>query len=85
MGMETTLILYTRPGCPFSAKVLLEAAILGVRLDERSIKNPEAHKELMARGGKEQTPFLIDEANAVSMYESDAIMDYLHARFGSDG
>ena len=83
--MERTLILYTRPGCPFSAKVLLEAAILGVHLDERSIKNPEILNELMDRGGKEQTPFLLDEANAVSMYESDAIMEYLHARFGNDG
>ena len=80
--MESAPILYTRPGCPFSAKVLLEAAILGVVLEERSIKDPAILDELMDRGGKEQTPFLFDAAHDVSMYESDAIMEHLHERFG---
>lgn len=80
--METPCILYTRPGCPFSAKVLLEAAVLGVELEERSTKNPQMLEELMAKGGKNQTPFLVDTERDVSMYESDAIMEYLHERFG---
>jgi len=82
--MNDLPILYTRPGCPFSAKVLLEAAVLGAELDERSIRDPEILKELMERGGKEQTPFLFIESEKVSLYESDAIMDYLHERFGQD-
>jgi glutathione S-transferase len=82
--MESTLILYTRPGCPFSAKVLLEAAVLGVDLKERSTKDPVYKAELMETGGKDQTPFLVDTENDVTMYESDAIMDYLHERFGKE-
>ncbi len=75
------MILYTRPGCPFSAKVLIEAAIIGIDLEERNIKNPEAADELLARGGKIQTPFLYDEENKRAIYESDAILDYLHEHF----
>lgn len=80
--MSQTLILYTQPGCPFSAKVLLEAAVMGIDLEERNIKNPSFEEELIARGGKVQTPFLVDEEHGRSMYESDAIMEYLHERFG---
>lgn len=76
------MILYTRPGCPFSAKVLIEAAIIGIDLEERNIKNPEVADELLARGGKIQTPFLYDEENKRAIYESDAILDHLHERFG---
>jgi len=82
--MEGSLILYTRPGCPFSAKVLLECAILGIELEERSTKDPKVLDELMEKGGKNQTPFLHDTVQEVSMYESDAIMEYLHERFGKN-
>lgn len=80
--MEKPLILYTRPGCPFSAKVILEAAVLGVLMEERSTKDPAVLEELMAKGGKNQSPFLVDQERDVFMYESEAIMDYLHERFG---
>lgn len=76
----TKLILYTRPACPFSARVLLEAAVLGVDLEERSISNPEHLKELEERGGKVQSPFLWGEG--VALYESDDIMTFLHDAFG---
>ena len=82
--MNTGLILYMRPSCPFSAKVLLEAAVLGVDLVERDIKDPEAMAELMEKGGKNQTPFLVDTGNDTMLYESDAIMTYLHERFGQN-
>ena len=81
--MESTLILYTRPGCPFSAKVLLEAAVLGIDLTELSTRDPEVLKELIEKGGKEQTPYLVDMKNNVSLYESDAIMEHLHQYFGA--
>lgn len=74
------LVLYTRPACPFSARVLLEAAVLGVDLDERSISDPAHLKELEERGGKVQTPFLWSEG--VALYESDDIMSFLHDAFG---
>ncbi len=80
--MAKPLILYTRPGCPFSAKVLIEAAIIGIDLEERNIAVKEVGDELLARGGKIQTPFLLDEENNRSLYESDDILAYLHERFG---
>ena len=83
--MNSGLILYTRPGCPFSAKVLLEAAILGIDLDERSTKEAAVLEELMTLGGKNQTPFLYSKEESIALYESDAIMTLLHERFGQDG
>ena len=36
--------------------------------------------ELMEKGGKRQVPFLVDEENGVSMYESDDICRYLEEK-----
>lgn len=75
------LTLYKRPGCHYCAKVLMAAAELGIDLDERSISNPANEAELMARGGKVQVPYLIDSDTDTELYESDAIVEYLHATF----
>ena len=78
----TGLILYTRPGCPFSAKVLLELAVMGLEVEEKSIKDRPMQDELLEKGGKLQTPYLIDTETGSALYESDAIIAYLHERFG---
>jgi glutathione S-transferase len=46
-------------------------------------ENPEFADELMARGGKLVTPYLVDEAAGVEMYESDDIVAHLQKRYGS--
>jgi glutathione S-transferase len=81
---QTLPILYIRRGCPYCARVLMEAAVLGVSFDERDIADPAVAEELVRKGGKAQAPYLVDEARGVAMYESDAIVEYLHATFTPD-
>lgn len=75
------LTLYVKTGCPFCAKVLIEAAMLDIEFDERNIADPGVAEELVARGGKLQTPYLVDEARGTELYESEAIIQYLHDTF----
>lgn len=72
-------ILYMRPGCQYCARVLIAAAELGIALHERNINDPVNKAELLARGGKHQVPYLVDEERGVEMYESDDIIAHLHA------
>jgi len=76
------LILYIKPGCPYSAKVREAAQDLGIELHEKNREEPGITEELIARGGKRQVPYLVDEENDVEMYESDDIVEYLHENFG---
>lgn len=75
------LTLYTKPGCSFCAKVKEEGKFLGIEFDERSVADPGVVEELLKKGGKPQTPFLIDDETGVSLYGSDAIIAHLHERF----
>ncbi|MDQ1299742.1 MAG: hypothetical protein QG636_410 [Patescibacteria group bacterium] len=75
------LILYTRPGCPYCAKVLIAAKELNISFDERNTNNPSVTAELVARGGKQQVPYLVDEERGIEMYESNDIIAHLHATF----
>lgn len=76
------LTLYVKAGCPFCAKVLDTVAELGVPLEEKDVADEEAAKELVARGGKLQTPYLADSERGVEMYESADINEYLRANYG---
>lgn len=75
------LTLYTKPGCPFCARVKEEVQILGVTLEEKSTADPRVIDEIVEKGGKKQVPFLLDEEADISMYGSDEIIAYLHTRF----
>ncbi len=68
-------ILYVKTGCPFCAKVFRAAEDLHISFDEKNIADPAVAEELIARGGKRQVPYLVD--NDVEMYESDDIVAYL--------
>ncbi len=76
------LTLYYEPGCPYCQKVLDAGEELGLTFNKRSVDDFGVNDELIARGGSQQVPFLIDDENGVEMYESDAIVKYLHERFG---
>ncbi len=75
------LYLYIRTGCPYSAKVLEEAKKIKLEIQTKNIAYADVSAELKARGGKLQTPYLVDEENKVEMYESQQIIEYLHHRF----
>lgn len=82
MNASSGLTLYMRAGCPFSAKVLIECALMGLSITEKNLKDPAVVDELIEKGGKAQTPYLVDETTGKAMYDSDAIIAYLHERFG---
>ena len=76
------LILYVRTGCQFCAKVFRAGEELGIEFNVKNVADPGVTEELIKRGGKKQMPYLVDSDAGVEMYESDAIVEYLHQNFG---
>jgi len=75
--MTVMLTLYVKTGCPFCAKVTAVAQGLGISFEERNIIDDAVAAELIARGGKRQVPYLVDDESGIEMYESDDINKYL--------
>ncbi|MEJ0053310.1 MAG: glutathione S-transferase N-terminal domain-containing protein [bacterium] len=75
------MILYVKTGCPYCAKVHAAAQELGISFDEKNIADEGVTEELLALGGKKQTPYLVDTDREVSMYESDDIIGYLRKHY----
>ncbi len=71
------LILYVITGCPFCQVVLDYINENNLQVDIRNIDNRENFNQLLKSGGQIQAPFLIDEENKKSMYESKDIIEYL--------
>jgi len=78
------LTLYYKPTCPFCQKVtdLISELHLDVELKDISA-NDTFREELIAKGGKQQVPYLVDSDKDIAMYESDDIMDYLELNYGN--
>ncbi len=70
-------ILYVKTGCPYVAKVLAYGTEHGILFEERNIDDPDIADELVERGDKRQVPYLVDVEEAVEMYESEDIIEYL--------
>ena len=79
------LTLYVKTGCPFCAMVLHKLDELAVPFEEKNIADDGVIDELIARGGKQQVPYLVDAECNVEMYESADIVGYLDKRFGGSG
>ncbi len=77
------LTLYYKPGCPFCNKVLKAGEDLNLTFNKKNIQDEDIEAELIERGGEDQVPYLIDDEGPVEMYESDAIVKYLHHTFGN--
>lgn len=75
------LILYTRPSCAYSHRVLQAAEPLGLSFEEKDIGEEENRLELIERGGKQQVPYLVDDERNVEMYESEDIVAYLEEQY----
>lgn len=76
---ESILILYYKPTCPFSQKVLNFMRENNYNIPKKDISVDEkAADELLHLGGKKQVPCLFIDDKA--LYESDAIIDYLKTR-----
>lgn len=75
------LTLYYKTTCPFCQRVLGEAEDMGVQFNLKDISSDETlAEELIARGGKRQVPYLVDEEKGVEMYESGDIIEYLQGK-----
>lgn len=75
------MILYVKTGCPWCEKVLNTGKELGIKFEERNIKDDAIASELIKRGGKRQVPYLVDNERNVEMYESADIDAYLRAQY----
>lgn len=73
-------ILYALPTCPYCQKVRDFLNEQSIPFQELDITEEEHEKALVEKGGKRQVPFLVDEDADVSLYESDAIIEYLRAK-----
>ena len=71
------MTLYMRPTCPFCQKVLKRAEELGVTFELKDINNPVNAAELVAQGGKQQVPYLVDAERGAALYESADIIGYI--------
>jgi len=78
------LALYYKPTCPFCRRVLAILERLEIEVDLRNIEESSEHEhDLIARGGKRQVPYLVDETHGVEMYESDDIVAHVQKHYGS--
>jgi glutathione S-transferase len=77
------LTLYYKAGCPYCAKVFDAGKELGLTFETKNIADDGVMDELVERGGEDQVPYLIDDEGPVEMYESSAIVKYLHHTFGN--
>ena len=78
------LKLYEFEACPYCR--LVREALTELDLDALIYPTPHGGKRFRPKvaelGGKQQFPFLVDPNTGESMYESDAIIDYLYRRYG---
>lgn len=83
------LELYQAEGCLFCDKVRATLTDLGVsyvihnpRTASGDVRNRQTYDELMAIGGQDQIPFLVDRDRGETLYESDDIVKYLKQHYG---
>ena len=76
---EHTLILYYKPDCIFSKKVLDFLQAIGKNISLKNIEtDPKAKEELLHLGGKIQVPCLFIDGKP--LYESDDIIDWINRK-----
>jgi glutathione S-transferase len=94
MGMEVAnagarparhLELFDFEACPYCRKVreALSCLDLDAMVHPCPKGGPRFRPEVVRRGGKAQFPYLVDPNGGRAMYESDAIVEYLFATYGS--
>ena len=78
------MTVFVRNGCAFSAAVLAQLEALGLTVTKKYLEDPGVADELLARGGRLQVPFLVDERHDAELYDSNLIMHYLDEHYGSE-
>ena len=82
---ERPIVLYEFEACPFCRKVREALSVLDLDAEIRPCPKGGARfrDEVRRRGGKAQFPYLVDPNTGREMYESDAIVAYLHREYGT--
>ena len=82
---EKPLILYEFEACPFCRRVREALSMLDLEAEIRPCPRNGARfrPEVTTKGGKAQFPYLVDPNTGESMYESEAIVNYLFAKYGA--
>ena len=82
------LELYQAEDCPYSEKARRKLSELGVsyvvhnpRTHDGETLNQQTRDQLIALGGEDQIPFLVDHQRGETTYESDDIVDYLETHY----
>ncbi len=76
--------LYIRQTCPYSKRVSSFMKKNKFRVDIRDVDVKPHEKELIKRGGKKQTPYLVDTKTQTELYESADIIDYLKSQLAEN-
>lgn len=69
------MYMYVKPGCPYCIKVDRFLAQEGIEIEHRSVLEGTNADDLLALGGKVQSPCLV--VDGAPLYESDDIIAYL--------
>lgn len=56
---------------------------LGLVFEERNVADRGVADELIARGGRKQTPYLVDTETDTELYGSAKIVEYIMQRYGA--
>lgn len=76
------ITLYLKTNCPFAARVIASLNALELEYEEKNVAHPGVLDELVARGGKTQSPYLVD--GETELYDSEAIVAYLEKTYGAE-
>ncbi len=80
------LHLYYKPTCPYCQRVLQANEQIGAKLHLLDVSaSDDLREELVAKGGKKQVPFLVDDEKKTMLYESGDIIEYLRVHYGKGG
>jgi glutathione S-transferase len=82
---EKPLELYEFEACPYCRKVREALTMLDLQamIYPCPKKGPRFRKQVVAKGGKAQFPYLVDPNTGEEMYESDDIVAYLYDNYGN--
>ena len=72
--------LYILETCPYCRKVMDYFEKSGITYNKKNISDKANREQLIKLGGYEQVPFLFDNENNKSMYESDDIIKYVQSK-----
>lgn len=77
------LTLYYKPTCPFCRRTVAVIERMELEVEMKDISADDTlREELIAKGGKQQVPYLEDIEKDVAMYESDDIIKHLQDNYG---